>query len=69
MAEVGVAEFSYLRQRVGKVHRPKRPIKPGPRRNRSQYRVRCGEIIRAGLPVEQAPSKDWCRHCWPGVRD
>lgn len=67
--DVGVAEFSYLNQMVGKVHRPKSGIRFGPRRNRSQYNVACGNTVRAGKPVVDVRPGDWCGLCWPEKRD
>lgn len=62
---VGVAEFDATGERTGRVHRPRHAVPAGPRRNRSQYRVRCGQVVRMGKPVSTAPVEDWCLHCFP----
>lgn len=62
----GVAEFNSKRERTGKVHRPQQ--EPTAKRNRSQYRVACGRVVRYGLPVLYAPAYDVCLHCYPNAR-
>jgi hypothetical protein len=63
---LGVAEFNERRVRIGRVHRPLR--EPTASRNRSQYRTRCGHVIRHGLPVSVAPGYDVCLHCYPNIK-
>lgn len=59
-----VAEYDSERNRIGKIHQAMQPATA--KRNRSQYHVKCGYIVRYGLPVPLPfPRAAFCRHCWP----
>lgn len=60
-----VADYRADGTRSGRVHRIKsnRPAAPKGR-NRRQYRVACGFVVRAGFPVRLALPEHLCGSCW-----
>ncbi|WKN47131.1 hypothetical protein [Nocardioides sp. Arc9.136] len=66
MPATAVAEHLADGARHGKVHRIRSGRPAAPRgRNRRQYRVACGGIVRAGFPVRLVELDGLCRSCWP----
>lgn len=65
MPATAVAEHLADGARYGKVHRIASGRPAADRgRNRRQYRVACGRIVRAGFPVRLVPPGGLCGTCW-----
>lgn len=65
MPATAVAEIDDSGAMYGRVHRVRTGRPAAPRgRNRRQYRVACGRIVRAGFPVRVVDCDSLCGNCW-----